>query len=110
MSMTLKDAEAMALAVADIYATRFGAPENARFALMKLAEEQGELMGAWLQLQGEGRGVATRQDLADEVADVLGFLLVLAAREGIDPAAALTAKWGRYLESTGGVSSTTDKV
>jgi len=93
----LEALSALAITVAGLYAERFGAPDDARFALMKLAEETGELTGAWLQLQGEGRGTASRDDLADEIADVLGFLLVLAAREGIDPAAALRRKWGGYL-------------
>jgi len=88
---------ALAVTVSGLYADRFGTPVDARFALMKLAEETGELTGAWLQVQGEGRGTATRDDLADEIADVLGFLLVLAAREGIDPAAALRRKWGGHL-------------
>ena len=93
----LEALSALAVTVAGLYAERFGAPGDARFALMKRAEETGELTGAWLQVQGEGRGTATRDDLADEIADVLGFLLVLAAREGIDPAAALRRKWGGYL-------------
>ena len=38
-----------------------------------------------------------RDPLAADGADVLGFLLVLAAREGIDPAAALRRKWGAHL-------------
>lgn len=83
--------------VADLYSDRFNAPRDARFALMKLSEEMGELTGAWLQLHGQGRGTATRQDLSDELADVLGFLLVFAAREGLDPAQALRDKWGKYL-------------
>ena len=110
--MALDDARAIAVQVADIYADRFGAPQDARFALMKLSEEQGELTGAWLQMQGEGRGTATREDVANEVADVLGFLLVFADREGIDAGAALRAKWGRYVPCAAeaadeGVSSAT---
>ena len=93
----LADLTALALAVADLYADRFGAPRDARFALMKLAEETGELTGAWLALQGESRRAGARDQLAAECADVLGFLLVLAAREGIDPAAALRRKWGAHL-------------
>lgn len=93
----LAELSALAVTVAAVYAERFGAPADARFALMKLAEETGELTGAWLQMRGEGRGTATRDDLAAEIADVLGFLLVLAAREGIDPAAALRRKWGGHL-------------
>ncbi len=87
----------LARRVAALYAQRFDAPEDARFALMKLSEEVGELTGAWLQHHGESRGSASRADVAREAADVLGFLLVFCAREGIDPAAALRDKWGAYL-------------
>ena len=80
---------------------RFDAPKDAGFALHKLAEEMGEMTGAWLQLYGQGRGTANREDLADELADVLGFLLVFADREGIDPAEALIRKWGRHLPDRG---------
>ena len=93
----LHDLTALALAVADLYADRFGTPRDARFALMKLAEETGELTGSWLALRGESRAAASRDDLAAEVADVLGFPLGLAAREGIDPATALRGKWGAHL-------------
>lgn len=93
----LRDLSEMAVKVAGIYAARFDAPDDARFALMKLSEEMGELTGAWLQYHGESRGAADKTDVADEIADVLGFLLVLAAREGINPAQALSRKWGKYL-------------
>lgn len=99
MPDTLPDLSKLAVTIADIYSDNFNAPRDARFALMKLAEEMGELTGAWLQTQGEGRGTADHGDLSDELADVLGFLLVFAHREGIDPAAALRAKWGKYLDS-----------
>jgi NTP pyrophosphatase (non-canonical NTP hydrolase) len=93
----VQDYEDMAVAVADIYAARFDVPKSADWALMKLSEEQGELMGAWLAHQGQSRACADAQDVADEVADVLGFLLVFCARAGIDPARALRDKWGKYL-------------
>ena len=88
----------MAVQVADIYAARFGTPKDTGWVLHKITEEVGELTGAWLQARGAGRGAATQDDVADELADALGFLLVFAAREGIDPAQALTRKWGKYLE------------
>jgi hypothetical protein len=63
---------------------------------MTPSKETGALTGAWLRHHGEGRGTATRHDLSDEVADVPGFLLVFAGREGLDPGAALREKWGKY--------------
>ncbi|MEO0390594.1 MAG: phosphoribosyl-ATP pyrophosphohydrolase [Pseudomonadota bacterium] len=80
----------------DIYAEAFDTPRDAQWLLMKLTEELGEMTGAWMQLHGQSRGTATAQELADEAADVLGFLLAFAAREGIDLEAAFQAKWGKY--------------
>ncbi|MGH1413925.1 MAG: hypothetical protein ACRBB0_10535 [Pelagimonas sp.] len=93
----MADLTVMSVKISDIYAQRFETPNDARFAVMKLSEEMGELMGAWLQYHGESRGSGTHDDLANEIADVFGFLLVLAAREGVNPANALMTKWGRYL-------------
>ena len=87
----------MAVTIANIYADRFGTPRDAGWVLHKLTEETGELTGAWLQHTGQGRGAASAGDLADELADVLGFLLVFADRAGIDAAAALREKWGAHL-------------
>ena len=96
----LKDLTALATQVAEIYRARFDAPGSTEFVLLKLTEELGELTGAWLQSQGQGRGSATASDVENELADVLGFLLVFAAKEGIDPATALRQKWGRYAPKT----------
>ena len=96
-AITLEACMALASEVGRLYSERFDTPNDARFALMKLGEEVGELTGAWLRVHGQSRGTASRADMADELADVLGFLLVFAAREGIDPAQALQDKWGQYL-------------
>ncbi len=95
--MDLKTAQNLAVDVADIYAARFDVPRSSEWTLLKLSEEVGELTGAWLQSVGQSRGAADLSAVSDEFADVLGFLLVFAAREGIDPAAALSQKWGAYL-------------
>lgn len=93
----ISDLSNMACKIAEIYSDKFGAPKTAEWVLLKMTEELGELSGAWLQYQSQARGEATLDDVADELADVLGFLLVFAARTGIDPAQALTQKWGAYL-------------
>ncbi len=98
MSDHLNDLTEMSVKIADIYSERFDTPDDARFALMKLGEEMGELTGAWLQMHGESRGDGSKAAFADEIADVFGFLLVLAAREGVNPADALHRKWGKYLD------------
>ncbi len=38
------------------------------------------------------------ENLRDELADLLGFLLMFAAYRGIDLGAAFEAKWGRWLK------------
>jgi len=93
----IDDLADLAERVAGVYADRFGVPRTADWALMKLAEEQGELVGAWLAERGQSRRPADTAALAAEAADVLGFLLLFCRRSGIDPAAALRAKWGAHL-------------
>lgn len=91
------DLTALATRVANLYADRFDVPRDSGWLLHKLSEELGEVHGAWLGLHGQSRKGASHADLEDEVADLLGFLLVFSAREGIDPAQALIRKWGGYL-------------
>jgi len=93
----LADLSCIAVTIAEIYADRFNTPRDAGWVLHKLSEEMGELTGAWLQHTGQGRGDASARDVADELADVLGFLLVFADRAGIDAASGLRDKWGAYL-------------
>ena len=85
--------------VSDIYADRFGIERDATWYLGKMTEELGEVTSAYLKLAGQGRGAGDPQDLADEVADLLAFVLLFADWQGIDPVEALQAKWGRYLEN-----------
>lgn len=83
--------------VAEIYAQRFGIERDPAWYLGKMTEELGEVTSAYLKLSGRGRGEASRSDLEDEVADLLGFLLLFADWQGIDAEAALRRKWGSYL-------------
>jgi NTP pyrophosphatase (non-canonical NTP hydrolase) len=96
-SPSLAELSDLSVAVAEIYSDRFGVPKDASWALAKMMEEMGEVSGAWLALEGQSRKQAGPDDLADEVADLLGFLLVFAQRTGVDPAAALQRKWGKHL-------------
>ncbi len=57
-----------------------------------VAEEAGELVGAYRRWAGKARRRGTRQELADEVADVLIVTAVFAQRAGIDLTSAVTAK------------------
>lgn len=95
----IEDMQDRALAVAQIYSKNFDTPNTAEWALLKLVEEKGELTGAWLSHTGASRKQATVHEVADEAADVLGFLLVFCGLAGIDVATAFNNKWGRYLET-----------
>ena len=64
----------------------------------KLTEEWGECLQVYLMLTGRGRqkGKSKKQIhemLSEEFADVLGFLLLFAEAERIDPVKALNKKW-----------------
>ncbi len=69
----------------------------------KLTEEWGECMQTYLMLTGRGRlkgknKKEIQRDLADEMADVFGFLLLFADNEKIDLAKALDHKWFKRLK------------
>jgi NTP pyrophosphatase (non-canonical NTP hydrolase) len=57
-----------------------------------VAEEAGELVGAYRRWVGKARRTGTRRDLEDEIADVLIVTACFAERAGIDLNAALAAK------------------
>ena len=57
-----------------------------------VAEEAGELVGAYRRYAGKARRTGTRRELEDEIADVLIVTAMFAERAGIDLHAALTAK------------------
>ncbi len=64
----------------------------------KLTEEWGECLQIFLMLTDRGRQKGKskeeiKQMLTDEFADVLGFLLLFADSEGIDPIQAIERKW-----------------
>jgi len=87
-------------AVSARYAERFGIRRDLDWCLLKLAEELGELTQAHLKRTGQARVEGSVADLdrrfEDEMADVLGQLLVLARLSGTDLNAALDRKWLRW--------------
>lgn len=87
----------LARRVSDIYAERFDIHRDPAWYLGKMSEELGEVTSAYLKLQGQGRGEASHRDLEDELADLLGFVLLFADWQGVDIGAALKRKWGGYL-------------
>ena len=103
----LADLQARAARVGALYRQRFGVADDPAFAVCKIAEEAGEVMGAHLRLHGLSRGgeadrATLRRALEDEMADLLGFLLLHAEAEGIDLERAFARKWGQHLEQSDG--------
>lgn len=82
------------------YETAFGIVPGNDWIVLKLQEELGELTQAYLATTRRSRhrleAAEGHEALARELADVLGFTLVLAERLGIDAEAALKAKWLKY--------------
>ena len=87
-------------AVSARYAQRFGIRRDLDWCLLKLAEELGELTQAHLKRSGQARTSSDASELTrrfeDEMADVLGQLLVLAKLSGTDLRAAVERKWMRW--------------
>lgn len=99
----LQDLTATAARVGALYCQSFGIEADDAFFLGKLTEELGEVSAATLKLTGRSRGsdrplAELETNLRDEMADLLGFLLMFSAHRGIDLGAAFDAKWGRYLQ------------
>lgn len=89
--------------VSDTYAQRCDIERSADWHALKLSEETGELVAAYLKLTGRGRreGIAPaqlQQDLEDEAADVLAMLLLFARQHDIDLVDALERKWFQHLK------------
>ena len=101
--MQLDEMMAKAAQVGGLYCERFGITPDEAFFLGKLSEELGEVSAACLKLTGRSRGhdapiAQLKANLRDEMADLLGFLLMFAAHRGIDLGAAFDEKWGRWLK------------
>ncbi|RKR00236.1 nucleoside triphosphate pyrophosphohydrolase family protein [Maricaulis maris] len=87
--------------VSDIYAEHFGIDRSGDWPLLKLQEEVGELTQAYLTTTGRTRRPAdaeAREQLALEMADALGMLLIMAKAEGIDIDQAMQDKWLHWLD------------
>jgi len=82
------------------YEAAFGIAPGEDWLVLKLQEELGEFVQAYLAASGRSRrklaGDGANAAMAQELADVVGFALALAERLGIDAEAALEAKWMRY--------------
>lgn len=96
--MDLEALQSDVLRISDIYASEHGIDRSGDWAILKLAEELGELTAEHLRVSGRARGEADPKALADEAADVLGMLLIYCDRAGIDIAQAMHDKWLHFLD------------
>jgi NTP pyrophosphatase (non-canonical NTP hydrolase) len=97
----LKALQADFVCVIDHYCEKFNIKRDDIWALGKLSEELGELSQAYLRLHGRARVPENKVDLRlafeDEVADLLGLILIFADMQQVDVAAAAERKWFKYL-------------
>jgi len=85
-------------AACDDYAAKLNVEPTQDWLVLKTVEEVGELAQALLRHTKRGPdrgldGVALKRALDDEVADLLGFALILSRRLDVDIPAALERKW-----------------
>ncbi|WP_235915266.1 nucleoside triphosphate pyrophosphohydrolase family protein [Puerhibacterium puerhi] len=84
--------------ISRVYERRFDVERTDDWLVLKLSEEMGELVQAYLARSGRSRRPADDADAAfrAEVADVLAQLLLVARRFGVDLDAELERKWFRW--------------
>lgn len=85
-------------AISRRYADVYGFERDADWLVLKLQEEVGELVQAWLAKTGRQRDKGhTREEIdcrfALELADAVGMLLALAEATGVDIEQAIDEKW-----------------
>ncbi len=85
-------------AACDDYARSLGVEPKSDWLVLKTVEEAGELVQAFLRFSKRARDhglpeSALKRALDDEVADLVGFSLVLAKHFDVDLLAALERKW-----------------
>ncbi len=93
-----KTLQARCEAISERYAEANDFARDADWFLLKLQEEMGEVTQAYMKVSGRGRAHgksrgALKQDLADEVADLFGHLLLFCEHNDIDLAKAFEDKW-----------------
>jgi NTP pyrophosphatase (non-canonical NTP hydrolase) len=102
MSRSLADLTGLVAQVCDIYAERCDIARDDDWYALKLQEEAGEVIAAYLKRTGRGRvGESTpeqrRLALEDEIADLMAQVLLFARHNDVDIEAALARKWFTYL-------------
>lgn len=102
MSMELREIQQKVEAVSRIYAKNCDVRRDDDWYFLKMQEETGELLQAWLRLTGRGRQkgdteAQIRTQLEDELADCLAQILLIAERFDVDLEQVTGRKWFKYL-------------
>lgn len=76
---------------------------NRDYLPLKISEEWGECLQAYLMLTDRGRQKGkTKEEIkagfSEEIADVVSYLFLLAKQEGVNIERAIANKWFKYLE------------
>ena len=101
--MTTQELTEKIVKVAQEYKQKYGVEYDTEWFLLKLQEELGELVQAHLDLSGCGRTrtenkAEAQQNIAEELADVFCYVLLLAHDLDVDIESAVKDKWFKYLE------------
>jgi NTP pyrophosphatase (non-canonical NTP hydrolase) len=102
--MTLTELAEQVEAVSEQYATTHGFTRDSSWFMLKLQEEVGELTQAFLVRSGQartkGRSIEEIEAaFADELADVLAHVLLMARHSKVDLDAAVDRKWLAWLRT-----------
>lgn len=102
--MHIKEIQKKVCKVSNRYSKECNINRDDDWYILKLQEELGELIQSYLSLTQRGRNrgkTKTRitQDFGDELADVIGQVLLLADKHNIDIEEALERKWFKYLKA-----------
>jgi len=100
--MNIKDLTNDLEKVSNIYADNFGINRTPEWLLLKLMEEVGELTQAYLKCNHQSKNhkknkLELLDNLEEELADVLGMVLVISNKLDIDIENAVSKKWLKYL-------------
>ena len=102
MTGTITELTDIARKVIESYGKKFDVNVTPEWKVMKLQEELGELVHAFLVLNGQNRKslpeAEAKTAFANELADVLCFTLLLAQDHDVDIVQAVRDKWSPYVK------------
>jgi NTP pyrophosphatase (non-canonical NTP hydrolase) len=101
--MDIKELTKKIVTVSDTYAKVCKVNRDNDWYVLKLQEELGELIQSYLSFTNRGRSrgkteKVIKENFADELADVIGHILLAADHFDIDIEKALKRKWFKYLK------------